>query len=64
VLLVAVHFEWLLTFLVDDGEKGKWSLFWGLEFQEWMWMWDGGLTLRAEIEVWDDGALVADTNDW
>jgi len=40
------------------------SLLRSLELQERMRMWNGGFTLFAKVEVLNNGALVADSNDW
>jgi len=40
------------------------SLLRSLELQEWMRMWNGSFTFLTEVEVLNNGALVADSNDW
>jgi len=56
--------DWLLAFLVDHGHYCVWSLAWVFKLQEWVRMWDRGLTFGAEVEIWHDRALVADSDDW
>ena len=41
-----------------------WSLLRVSKLEEWMRVWNGFLTLGAEVKILANRALVADSNDW
>lgn len=49
--------------IVNHGEHAVGTLLRGLDLEEWVLVWDSGFTLGAEIEVWQDRALVAVADD-
>lgn len=49
--LLSVDLNRSVVLVIDHSEDLEWSLFQGLDLEEWMLVLDGGLAVRAEVEV-------------
>lgn len=49
--LLSVDLNRSVVFVIDHSEDLEWGLLQGLDFEEWMLVLDGGLAVRAEVEV-------------
>lgn len=49
--LLSVDLNRSIVLVIDHSENLEWGLLQGLDLEEWMLVLDGGLAVRAEIEI-------------